>query len=255
MSVPKLFAMRLLPRQRGSLSANDFNLASAMSHCFETSSKYSFISITGCGLNLNRLCLPSRVPCTMRTRSSTRRCLVTAWRVSFVPSVNSAIEYRCPLHNLESSESRVSSPSAAKIAAFARALLGPLGDIGLNILHLLPPPTVVPEQRLGPPLGGNPVKAGLRYREQSPTRGGLQPELNQRGFFLRVIHFRVDRIGMPGKREERLRLDRLDHDLHPHMLISGMSNLTGHRLAGHKWPFHLDHEPFAELTGGGQRLA
>src|ERR1700677_4706429 len=103
----------------------------------------------------------------MRTRSSTRRCLVTAWRVSFVPSVNSAIEYRCPLHNLESSESRVSSPSAANTAAFARALLRRLVDIGLNILHLLRPSAVVPEQRLGPAFGGNLVKAGLRYREQN----------------------------------------------------------------------------------------
>ncbi len=37
--------------QRGSLSANDFNLASAMSHSLETISRYSFISITGCGSN------------------------------------------------------------------------------------------------------------------------------------------------------------------------------------------------------------
>jgi hypothetical protein len=48
--------------------------------------------------------------------------LVTAWRVSFVPSVNSAIEYRCPSHSLASSDNRVSSPNAAKTAALARAL-------------------------------------------------------------------------------------------------------------------------------------
>src|ERR1700728_5001526 len=190
----------------------------------------------------------------MRTRSSTRRCLVTAWRVSFVPSVSSAIEYRCPLHNLESSESRVSSPSAAKIAAFARALLGRFSGIDLNVFHLLRPPTIVPEQRLGAPLGGNLVKARLRYREQSPTRSGLQAELNQRGLLLRIIDFRVDRIGMPGKREERLRLDRPNHDLHPHMLVSGMSNLTRHRLADHERPVHFDQEPFTKLTGIRPRL-
>jgi hypothetical protein len=62
----------------------------------------------------------SRPTLTARTTpapSSTRRCLVTAWRVRRVPSVSRAIERGSPSTSLASSNSRVSSPSAANTAA------------------------------------------------------------------------------------------------------------------------------------------
>src|SRR5580704_1951731 len=167
-----------------------FSGAKAPSHCFETISRYSFISITGWGLNVNRLSRPARVPCTMRTRSSTRKCLVTACRVSLVPAVSSAIEYRCPLHNFANSVKRVSSPRAAKTAAFARALLWVFADISLDILHLLFPSAVIPEEGLCPPLAGNLFKARFRHRQQSTAGCCVQSKLHQGRCLLRIIHLR-----------------------------------------------------------------
>ena len=102
-------------------STNDFNLANAWSHCSETISRYCLISCMGSGSNSNRFSRPARTPCTIPARCNTRRCLVIACRVSFEPTVNSEIECGCPLHNFAISNSRVSSPKAAKIAARSRA--------------------------------------------------------------------------------------------------------------------------------------
>ncbi len=77
-------------------STNAFNRNNASSHCRPTTSRYSFNSSIGCGLNSNKLSRPARTLCTTRTRSNTRRCFVIACRVSFDPSVSSEIDRRRP---------------------------------------------------------------------------------------------------------------------------------------------------------------
>ena len=84
------------------------------------------------------------------------------------------------------------SPGAAKTASFARALLWIFADIGLDILHLMPPPAVIPEEGLCPPLAGNLFKARFRHRQQSTAGCWQQSKLHQGRRLFRIIHLRVD---------------------------------------------------------------
>jgi len=149
-------------------STNDFNLANAWSHCSETISRYCLISCIGSGSNSNRCSRPARTPCTIPARCNTRRCLVIACRVSFEPTVNSEIECGCPLHNFAISNSRVSSPKAAKIAARPRSaavtLLWLLCDMALDVLHLLCPASIVHAKRFHASAGGNLIETGFAQK-------------------------------------------------------------------------------------------
>src|SRR4051812_24230612 len=69
-------------------STNDRNRPSACSHCSDTRSRYSRSSLIGLGSSSKRLSLPARTPCTIRARSSTRRCFVIACRVNLDPQAD-----------------------------------------------------------------------------------------------------------------------------------------------------------------------
>src|SRR5208337_4871202 len=119
----------------------------------------------GSGSSLNRLSRPTRVLRTMRARCSTRRCLVTACRVSREPAVRWAMDADCPELSRATSASRVLSPNAAKSTACAGRLdgarLGFFRDISLDILHLLCPAAVVSAQGVGAPFGRNSFETRL----------------------------------------------------------------------------------------------
>ena len=157
-------------------STNAFNLDNASSHCAETRSRYSLISLIGSGLNLNRLSRPARMLCTIPTRSSTRRCLVIACRVSLEPSVSSEMEDGCPRQSFATNNRRVSSPNAAKTGArvWRRAMrLRLAGDIALDVFHLSFPPTLVHAECLEAAVGGNFTEARLNDNEQCAVCGLL----------------------------------------------------------------------------------
>src|SRR4029077_3695782 len=98
------------------------------------------------GSSAKRLSRPTRLARTTPAPSSTRRCLVTACRVSRVPDVRREIDCGSPLVSLASRPRRVSSPRAAKIDALVRnaaaALRGMFNVLG-NILDLLAPAALV----------------------------------------------------------------------------------------------------------------
>jgi len=94
----------------------------------------------------------------------------------------------------------VRSPRAAKVLAagcdpclkvearvirfcFAPAL-GLLGDILLDVLHLLSPAFVVADERFPAPAVGDVTKSGLGDFEERAGRGFLEMELDERGRFL-----------------------------------------------------------------------
>src|SRR5579859_878560 len=104
------------------------------------------------------------MPRTTPAPSSTRRCLVMAWRVRGEPSASLEIDWGGPLASLPTSDSRVPSPSAAKSEArssgvarrSARAL-----DMALDVRHLLGPAPLVHAEGLDPALRGQGVEPGL----------------------------------------------------------------------------------------------
>jgi hypothetical protein len=159
-------------------STNARSRSSARSHCSETNSRYSFISSIGRGSNSNKLSRPERTHRTIPTFSSTRRCFVIACRVNLEPAVSSVIDRGSPPHNFLTSESRVSSPSAANTGARARR--PPLrADMAFDVLHLLSPSTIIHAERLSSPPTRKLVKTRFNHCQQRPVRRRLQSKLNQ----------------------------------------------------------------------------
>src|SRR6267378_5635456 len=167
------------------------------------------------------------------------------------------MERGSPPDRVVTSDRRVSSPSAAKSAAWCRrfaALVSlPLRDMALDVLHLLSPATVIHTERFRTALRGHLVKAGLGEQQHGPGRGLLQPELDQRGGLLRVVHLRIDAVRMPGEAEEPLGLDLLHHGLPADMLVAGVGDLALRQLARYERTLQFHAEPLAELTVVGER--
>src|SRR6267143_484444 len=155
------------------------------------------------------------------------------------------------------SDRRVASPSAAKSAAwwrrFAPLVSLPLRDMALDVLQLLSPAAVIHTERFRTALGGHFVEAGLGEQQQSPARDLLQPELDQRGCLLRVVHLRIDAVRMPGEAEEPLGLDLLHHGLPADMLVAGVGDLALRELACYERTLQFHAEPLTELTMVGER--
>src|ERR1700733_8508418 len=98
--------------------------------------------------------------------SSTRRCLVIAWRVTFEPSASCEIDRRSPAQSLASSDNLVSSPRAAKTGACARCAatrLPALPDMALDVLHLLGPAPIVHAEGFRAPAARDLVEAGFGH--------------------------------------------------------------------------------------------
>jgi hypothetical protein len=90
-----------------------------------------------------------------------------------------AIERDSPFDSFATRASLVSSASAAKIGVYflrQTAVLGVLGNVLLDVLHLLRPSIVVHAERLALPMRRDHVKSRLREHEQRAARNLLQPE-------------------------------------------------------------------------------
>src|SRR5215469_6474918 len=174
------------------------------------------------------------MPCTIPALSNTRRCFVIACRVSFDPSVNWTIERGVPPHSFAISNSRVSSPSAAKIGAqtwrLPAARLALLRNMVFNVLHLLRPAAVIPAERLEPPVARELIEAGLRDHKQCSVCGLLESEFDQCSWCARVVRWRVQFLkGLrmrPPEGKELLGLHLLDEHLPSDVLIAGVGNLA-----------------------------
>src|SRR3982074_1260300 len=129
----------------------------------------------------------------------------------------------------------------------------PLRDMALDVLHLLSPAAVIHTERFRAAVRGHFVEAGLGEQQQSSAGGPLQPELDQRGWLLRVVHLRIDAVRMPGEAEETLGLDRLYDRLPADMLVAGVGDLALRELTGYEGTLEFYPEPLAELTMVGER--
>src|ERR1700736_1169572 len=116
------------------------------------------------------------------------------------------MEHGRPRQSFATSDSRVSSPSAAKTGAFASRwaaiLLRFLGDMALDVLHLLCPTAVIHAKRFEAAVAGDFVEAGFCDHKQRAGRGLLQPEFDERGRLLRIVFVGIHGIGMPGEGKE-----------------------------------------------------
>src|SRR6516165_5250607 len=195
------------------------------------------------------------MPCTIPALSNTRRCFVIACRVSFDPSVNWAIERGSASHSFATSNSRVSSPSAAKIGAqtwrLPDARLALLRNVVFNVLHLLRPAAVIPAERLEPPVVRELIEARLRDHKQCSVCSLLESKFDQCSWFARIVRWRVrflKGLGMrPPEGKEPLGLHLLDERLPSDVLIARVGNLAPRDLAQDERAIQLDAEPLAEF--------
>src|SRR5512147_125369 len=174
--------------------------------------------------NCQRVSRPCRVQRMRPASSITRRCLVIAWRVIFVPAVKCVMDIGPSSESRATSRKRISSPSAAKIIAesfgCAELLwLSFLCKVRLDQFHDHAPTLFVGSKRLDTTFQRNPIESTFRHLQHDALRDLLKRKLDQRGRFLGVVDVWVDRIRMPTKGEQSLRLHALDGDLEWQSLI------------------------------------
>src|SRR5262249_29527844 len=97
------------------------------------------------------------------------------------------------------------------------------------------------------------VEAGLDDAQPRAGRDLFQPELDEGGGLAAVVCLGIDRIGMPGEREQPLRLHLLHHRLPAYVLVARIGDVPTRHLSGHERPFEPDAEPRPELLVIGQR--
>src|SRR4029077_7565817 len=112
-------------------------------------------------------------------------------------SVNWEIELGRPRESLATRDNRVSSPNAAKTDAGAcrcrRAFmpLGVLGDMTLDVFHLLGQTALVHTERFRAAAGRGLIKTGLGDGQDRAVFSLFQAEFDERGRLLRIIHFGI----------------------------------------------------------------
>src|SRR6266851_4183352 len=99
-----------------------------------------------------------------------------------------------------------------------------------DVLDLLAPTAVIHPERFEPALARELVETRLDDAQQGPRRDAVQRELDKRRRLTGIILVRINRVGMPGEREQPLGLDFLDHGLPADMLISGVGDLPARNL-------------------------
>src|SRR5262245_1779366 len=150
-----------------------------------------------------------------------------------------------------STESRVASPSAAKAAARlfkAVERLGGIREKPFDIVHLDCPAALVHAERLVATVGGQFVEARLDDTQARPALGRLKHELDQRRRLLGIILARLDRVGVPGEREQPLGLDLLHGRLPAQVLTARIGHPAARHLPRHERPFEFGTEPGPEFA-------
>jgi hypothetical protein len=116
--------------------------------------------------------------------------LVIACRVSVEPAASLEIDCGGPLDSFPMSDSRVSSPKAAKTDARSWNSVGRLGrmlDMALNIRHLLGPTALIHSECFEPTVFGNCVKSRFREEKNGAAIFRFEPELDQGRGLDRVV--------------------------------------------------------------------
>ena len=121
-----------------------------------------------------------------------------------------------------------------------------------DVLDLLAPTAVVHPECFEPALGRELVETRFDDAQQGRRRDALTRELDERRRLTGIILAGINRVGMPGEREQPLGLHFLNHGLPAEMLISGIGYLPAGNLPRHEWPIQSDPEPRAELVMIGQ---
>src|SRR3546814_9567052 len=75
--------------------------------------------------------------------------------------------------------------------------------MALDVLHLLGPTAVVHAEGLVAAVRGDAVEARLGHRQQGAVAARLETELDQGRRLVGVVDARLDRVRMPGEREQR----------------------------------------------------
>src|SRR5262245_62002829 len=120
-----------------------------------------------------------------------------------IPTVSRVIDSGSPAARRATNRSRVGSPSAAKIVA-GSSRSSASGDIRLDVVHLLVPPSGVHAERLRTTGKWDSIEAGLGNAEPGTFSHVFEPELDERHRFVRVVHAGVDGVGMPAEGEQPL---------------------------------------------------
>src|ERR1700730_13985227 len=127
-------------------------------------------------------------------------------------------------------------------------LLRGLCDMSLNVLHLPCPPSVILAERLVAAGAVNLAEPGLRQQKQCTVTSLRQLEFDERGRLLRVIHFRIDGVRMPGEGEELFGLHFLHVGFPDDVLVPRMCNVATRDLPCHEWAIQFHSKPLAKLT-------
>src|SRR5215469_9306871 len=204
----------------------------------------------------NRLSRPMRTQRTTPASSRTRRCLVTACRVSLVPTVRREIDCGCPLVSLTSTDRRVSSPRAANTDA--RVFNTPdrlwrLPDILCDVFQLSAPAALVHAKRLLAASAWQLVKPRLDDPQRRSFCRRLQGELNERRWLFAIILVGIHGVRVPSEREQSLRFHFLHDSLPPQVLVPRIGDPSTRDLARYEWAFESNAEPLAEFLVISQR--
>src|SRR5207245_8694262 len=116
-----------------------------------------------------------------------------------------------------------------------------------ELLDLAVPPVGVHAERFGATRERDAIKPGLDDRERGAAVCVLEMELDQRRGLGRVVHGRVDGVGVPAIREVALRVDALDQHFQRHMLVARYAEPAPDRPALGKRAFELYPEPGSKL--------
>src|SRR5580700_11890826 len=161
---------------------------------------------------------PRRLLCKRLAPSSTRRCLLIAWRVTREPAVSWEMDIGPPSQRREMSHRRVRSPSAEKRSAeFLECApileLRLLDKVFLDEPGLHFPPTLVSFERFGAPSQRNLIEPGFGDRQQNTARGVRQIEFDQRRRLLGIVDALLHSVGMPAERDSPHRFDAFHRPL------------------------------------------
>src|SRR2546427_13243139 len=233
-------------------STNALRRSAASSHCAAIWSRYRFALSRRSRFRSHTRSRPRRAWRTSPTSPSAWRWRVIACRVTPVPSLRRVIERGPPADRRPSRRSRVASPSAANNgtapgggSCSATALR--LRDIPRELFDLAVPPVVVHAERFGATRERDAIEPGLDNRERSAAVRFLELELDQRRGLGRVVHGRVDGVGVPAIREVALRVDALDQHFQRHMLVARYAEPAPDRPALGKRALEFYAEPGAKL--------
>src|SRR5262245_27837935 len=194
---------------------------------------------------------PARLWTTRPAPASACRCLVTAWRVTPLPSLSRVIDSGPSTQSRATSASRVGSPSAANTgalsASFAATALRLLRDIALDVLHLLLPPALVHAEGFRATGERDAIEARLDDAEHRAAGLLFELELDERRRLRRVIDVRFDGARMPAETEQALGFDALHVHVHGDVFVARVENAAATRLALGEGALQLDAEPGSEL--------